>query len=125
MNSLSPTFSVTREDHRREVHYELNGLFTQDNIPALMKALYKASEPFILEKVGFRVMGDLREFSVQTKEIAPYMQASQDASASFGVDKMAIIYSSMLVKQQFKRVSTALDLGTFTDKSEALAWLRS
>lgn len=125
MTGLAPQFWVERDDQHREVHYALSGLFTEDVIPNLFKSLFEASLPFIEDKGGFRVLGDLREFVVQPQEISPYMQKSQDDSARAGVDRMAIVYSSALVKLQFTRVSAALELGTFTDPDEALSWLRA
>lgn len=125
MEGLAPQFWVKRLDEHREVHYALSGLFTEDVLPRLFKSLYEASAPFIEDKGGFRVLGDLREFAVQPKEISPYMQRSQDDSAKAGVDRMAILYTSTLVKLQFTRISSALELGTFTDKPEAIVWLRS
>ncbi len=125
MNELAPQFSVKRLEECREVHYALSGLFTEELIPQIFKSLYETSLPFIEDRGGFRVLGDLRDFVVQPQEISPYMQRSQDDSAKVGVDRMAIVYSSALVKLQFTRVSAALDLGTFTEPDEALAWLRS
>lgn len=125
MATLAPTFTVTRNDEMREVYYTITGLFSLEKIEELFAELIHVAKPFIEDRKGFRVLGDLRDFSVQTREVVEQMQLSQDTSAKVGVDKMAIIYSSVLVKQQFRRVSVALDLGMFENKAEAIAWLRS
>lgn len=90
----------------------------------LFHALLDASKPYRDDRKGFRVFGDLSQFAVQQREIAETMQQSQEASAQLGVDRMAIVYSSILVKQQFRRISEALDCRFFEDRTEALAWLR-
>ncbi len=125
MTTLAPTFSVTRNEELREVYYTISGLFTVEKIEELFAELITLARPFIDDRKGFRALGDMREFSVQTREVVDKMQMSQDTSAKVGVDKMAIVYSSVLVKQQFRRVSSALELGMFESKAEALAWLRT
>lgn len=64
---------------------------------------------------GFRVIGDLREISVQTREITERIRFSQESSARAGVTKMAIVYSSTLVMQQFRRNSEGLNVALFED----------
>ncbi|MEO0463808.1 MAG: STAS/SEC14 domain-containing protein [Pseudomonadota bacterium] len=124
METLAPSFSVKRNDAMREVYYTLSGLFSLQDIDALFSELLKASEPFIHDRKGFRVLGDLREFTVQTREVGEKMRLSQETSAKVGVDKMAIVYSSVLLKQQFRRVSEALECEFFESKADAIAWLR-
>lgn len=125
MTTLAPTFSVTRNQELREVYYTVSGLFTVEKIEELFAELIKVAKPFMDDRKGFRALGDMREFSVQTREVVEQLQLSQDTSAKVGVDKMAIVYSSVLVKQQFRRVSDALQLGMFESKAEALVWLRT
>ncbi|MEL7188314.1 MAG: STAS/SEC14 domain-containing protein [Pseudomonadota bacterium] len=125
MSTLTAAFEVTRDTAHREVFYRLSGLFTQDKVDELFAELFSASQPFIEDKGGFRVIGDLREISVQTREISDRIRFSQESSARAGVTKMAIVYSSILVMQQFRRNSEALNLGLFEDMDEAYAWLRS
>ncbi len=125
METLAPSFSVSRLADRREVHYELNGLFTMDEVESLFAELRNASQPFIEDRKGFRVIGDLRQLAVQTREVAEKIKYSQESSARAGVDKMAIVYTSTLLMQQFRRASDALECEFFTDKAEALRWLRT
>lgn len=124
MHSLVPHFEITRDDMRRELHWTAAGLWTLEKAQELPKALYKQSLPFIETKRTFRVFGDLTEFAVQKQEVVDIMQASQENSAELGVDRMAVQYSSTLVKIQFRRISDALELEFFENRDEALAWLR-
>jgi len=125
MASLAPVFSVTRDDARREVHYALSGLFTVEAIDRFLEELRRTAKPFIEDRRGFRAVGDLRQCSVQPRDVAERMQMSQDISAKVGVTRMAIIYSSVLQMQQLRRVSGALEMGYFEDMGEALDWLRA
>ena len=125
MQTLAPEFSVTRVEHPREIHWTATGLLDQAKLAQLFSTLLETSKPFRHDKKGFRVLGDLREFAVQPREIAALIEQSQQASADYGVDRMAILCTSMLVKQQFRRVSDALDCQFFDGKAEAIAWLRS
>lgn len=124
MDELEPLIRVTRDDHRREVHYWLSGLFSEDLIPHVFSELFKASRPFIDDRKGFLVLGDLSAFKVQPRQLVEHMRFSQEASAKAGVERMAIVYSSMLTMQQFRRVSDALECEFFTERQEALKWLR-
>lgn len=125
METLAPDFTVSRNDERREIFYSMSGLFTLEKVQELFAELLRTARPFIEDRKGFRVLGDLREMTVQTREIADQIKMSQDTSAKVGVDKMAILYSSTLMKQQFRRASDALDCQFFTDRAEAIAWLRA
>jgi hypothetical protein len=125
MKMFPPAYNVTTDIARREVHFAMSGLWEEEGTPELTNALFQASQEFITKGQKFRVLGDLSDFQVQTKEVAEAMRNSQDASAKLGVEKMAIVYSSTLVKMQFRRVTEALELGLFETKGEALKWLRS
>ena len=125
MDTLAPSFSVTRNDDLREIYYTISGLFTLGTVNEMFAELSRVAQPFVEDRKGFRVLGDLRGFSVQTREVVEKIQLSQDRSAKVGGNKMAILYSSVLVKQQFRRVSDALELGMFENKAEALIWLRA
>ena len=125
MDTLAPSFSVTRNDDLREIYYTISGLFTLETVNEMFAELSRVAQPFVEDRKGFRVLGDLRGFSVQTREVVEKIQLSQDRSAKVGGNKMPILYSSVLVKQQFRRVSDALELGMFENKAEALIWLRA
>ena len=125
MEDLSPKFSVTPLIEGREVHWTIQGLFDEEHTRELQKALFKASEPLIADGKGFRVMADMRKFAVQPRHIAEIMEQTQIGSAKIGVYKMAVIHSSMLVKQQLRRVSKSMEIDFFEDEATALAWLRA
>ncbi|MDN3644986.1 STAS/SEC14 domain-containing protein [Pontixanthobacter aestiaquae] len=122
--TLAPTFSVSTVPNRKEVHYSASGLWTLEKLPELEAALFEGSKEFIERKRSFRVMGDLRDFAVQTRPVAEQMEQIQIASAKFGVERMALICSSMLVRKQFERVSEAVNFEIFDNEATALDWLR-
>lgn len=124
MQTLAPSFTVQRNQEAREVYWSAAGLWTEETLTALQADLLKAAKPFIDDRRGFRVVGDLREFAVQPRDLAEKMRESQEASAQVGVDRMAILVSSVLVKQQFRRVSEAMECEFFDNKADAINWLR-
>ena len=125
MQTLAPKFSVKPWIDRREVHWCVEGLFDEATSFDLQKALFKGSEPLIEDRKGFRVLADMRNFAVQPQHIAKIMEQTQIGSASLGVHKMAVLYTSVLVKQQLRRVSESMIIEFFKDEDEALGWLRS
>lgn len=125
MQTLAPSYTVNRHDSAREIHWSAAGLWDQAKVAELFSELLTTCKPFRDDRKGFRVLGDLREFAVQTREVAALIEKSQQSAAQLGVDRMAIVASSVLVKQQFRRVSEALDCRFFDNKAEAIAWLRS
>lgn len=124
MIDFTPKHRISTEPAFREVHFSASGLWDADKAEALLKELYHASLPFIEDGAKFRVLGDLREFQVQDSKVADVMRRSQEGSAKLGVERMAIIYSSVLVKFQFRRISETINLSLFEEKSDALRWLR-
>ena len=125
MQTLVPDYYVKRIETPREIHWAASGLLDEAKLNELFSTLLTTSKPFRDDKKGFRVLGDLREFAVQPREIAALIEQSQQASAQYGVDRMAILCTSMLVKQQFRRVSDSLECEFFDTKGDALAWIRS
>ncbi|MEP5938601.1 MAG: STAS/SEC14 domain-containing protein [Erythrobacter sp.] len=125
MQTLAPEFAIIAHIDAREIHWSASGLWDDATLVELQKSLLRKAKPFLEDQRGFRVLGDLREFSVQPRDMAEKMRQSQESSAQLGVDRMAILVSSVLVKQQFRRVSEALECEFFAEKIEALHWLRS
>jgi hypothetical protein len=124
MNEFAPLFEVTRDDIHSEVHWVSSGTWTTEQAKDLLRELRVTSLPFIESNQKFRVLGDLREFQVQSQEVADIMVQSQQGALSVGVDKMAIVHSSTLVKIQFRRISEGRSVEFFEDKQSALDWLR-
>ena len=115
---------VKRVDTPREIHYSIGGLITEEDLRALQADLYKAALPFIEAKQPFRVLGDMREFLPQKQEIVELLRDSQQQSAKLGMEKMAILFEQTLTKVQFRRISDMVEIEFFTDRGEALDWLR-
>ncbi|MEP3421984.1 MAG: STAS/SEC14 domain-containing protein [Erythrobacter sp.] len=124
MQSLAPDFRVTRNDANREIHWVAIGLWTEQTLADLQAKLIQMAKPYLEDRQGFRVLGDLRELAVQSREMAEKIRQSQEASAQLGVERMAFVYSSVLVKQQFRRLSAALEIEFFDNKADAINWLR-
>jgi hypothetical protein len=125
MAVLVPSFSITIDDAQSELHFVALGRWDREKLKAFNWELLRKTRVFTGHKRGFRVFGDLREFGVQDREITDLMRHSLEGSFSLGVERMAVVYVSELVSMQFKQVSADVDLQTFDNELEALAWLRS
>lgn len=124
MNSFDPKSQITRDEERRELHWLSSGLWSVEQARDLVTGLGEASQYFLERRLPFRVLGDLRGFSVQSQEVVDVMKYSQDNAAKVGVDRMAIVHTSTLVKIQFRRISDGLEVEFFPDTESALSWLR-
>ncbi len=124
METLEARFSIRADTARRELHWHAQGLFDETHLKAFQKATIEAIQPFIDDRQGFNALADLRDFAVQTRAIAAMMEETQMASTSFGGNRMAVICKSVLVKQQFRRVSEVMEIEFFDSETDALRWLR-
>jgi hypothetical protein len=125
MSDFAPSYSIERDITRRELHWSASGHWTEEEAVKLPKALFLQSLVFIEKGQKFRVLGDLREFHVQNQDVVEVMRGSQEGAAQNGVERMAIVLSSTLLKLQFRRISAGLNLEFFETKEEALLWLRA
>lgn len=125
MQTLAPAFSVTRDDRHREIHWSVAGFWGNEDVVAFSQKLLEVSKPFRDDSQNFKALGDISDFAVQSAAMAEHIRNTQSVSASVGVKKLAVLFKTTLVKQQFRRVSEALDCQFFTDRDEALKWLRS
>jgi len=125
MDDLEPYFHVSRNDEFREIHWASGGLWDDEFMMNAQRKLLDMSKPFRDDRKGFRVLGDMRDAKTQSTDMAENIRDSQNASAALGVTHMAIVFSSVLAKMQFRRVTAGLECEYFEDKAEALNWLRS
>ena len=125
MASLAPSFSVKVDEMRRELHFVTSGLFDQASMQAFNEEVAKAVGPILAKKQKMRALGDLSDYAVQTREISDAMTVTLKSAEAVGIERVAIIMTSMLVKMQYQRVSEGRNVKIFDDRAQALAWLRA
>jgi hypothetical protein len=125
MSSLAPSFTVTLDDARGELHFVTSGLFDRKAMDAFLAEVGKAIGPLLKQKRKLRALGDLRGYVTQTREIGEQMARTLEQAEAVGIERTAIIINSAVLKMQYKRVSEGRNVQIFEDPDAALAWLRS
>lgn len=125
MADLAPSFSVSVDRERAELHFVTSGLFDSASMHAFIVEVGKAIKPMLDEGIAIRALGDLRGYVTQTQEIGATMAKTLANAEKAGIERTAIIINSAILKLQYKRVSEGRNVEIFENEADALAWLRS
>ena len=125
MAILAPSFSVTNDIARGEVHYACAGLWKMDTMVDFQRELIAAARPMFENGRTMRSLADLRGFAVQTKEISEAIKIAVKAAVKLGTVRSAIVTDSMLTAMQYMRLNAIHEIELFENMDDALAWLRS
>lgn len=120
-----PTFSVEVDDQRGELHFKTSGLFDAESMTAFLADASRKVGPVLAAKGKMRALGDLTEFVTQTREIGETMAKTLANAEQDGIERTAIIINSAILKMQYQRVSEGRHVEIFSNREEALRWLRS
>ena len=124
MEDLTPTYSVHVDEDRCELHFTTSGLFDFDSMNAFNQEIAKAVGPILAQKRTMRALGDLSGYAVQSREISAKMAETLAAAEAVGIERVAIIMTSTLVRMQYQRISEGRNVKIFDNRTEALEWLR-
>ena len=125
MSELTPTYSVSVDAERRELHFATSGLFDKSTMRAFNEEIARAVSPILAQKRRMRALGDLTGYVVQTREISSKMAETLAAAEAVGIERVAIIMTSALVRMQYQRISEGRNVKIFDNREDALAWLRA
>lgn len=125
MATLAPTYSVKADEARAELHFKTSGLFDEASMDAFLREVAKVAGPLLASKGKIRAFGDLTDYVTQTREIGARMADTLRKAESSGIEKTAIVINSVILKMQYKRVSEGRNVEIFSEKTEALSWLRA
>jgi hypothetical protein len=124
MQSLAPSYSVSADLDRQEVHFAASGLWDEQVLAAFSSELLAKAKPFYSQGRKMYVFGDLTGFVTQKREIAEGIRLVVNESYKLGVVRTAIATDSKLAAMQYKRINEGINLEIFDDKAKAIAWLR-
>ncbi|MEL7188315.1 MAG: STAS/SEC14 domain-containing protein [Pseudomonadota bacterium] len=124
METLAPSFSITRIDAKGEIHFTASGFWTMETMVEFQREMIAKAKPLFTKGIPMRSLADLRGFVAQNKTVATAIRTAITEAVKLGTERTAIIYDSMLVKMQYERLHDGIELRTFEDKQEALTWLR-
>ena len=128
MEPLDPTFSITVDLDRDEVHFSNAGLWDMPKMIEFQRDLLYKAKPLIERRAQIRALGDFRGLVTQTREVADAMRVVIVESAKLGVVKTAIVSDNLLAQMQYKRLNQGVGGGEveiFESKADALHWLRN
>ena len=128
METLAPTYTITVDPNRDEVHFAASGLWDMPKMIDFQRELLEKAKPLIERQAKIRALGDFSGLVTQTREVADAMRIVIRESAKLGVVKTAIVSDNLLAKMQYKRLNEGIESGVveiFEGKTEALSWLRS
>ena len=124
MEQLKTRHSVTLHEDHCEVHFRIAGYWEAGAMRAFQDGLSQASLPLVQAGKPIHVMGDMTDFVPQSRETAEMIRSHLEFSRKYGLKKVAIINPSSLVRDQYRRVSKGIDVRFFSDRFDAIAWLR-
>lgn len=125
MQTLAPTYSITADVERNEVHFAASGLWDMPTMVEFQRELLAKAKPLIERQAKILSLGDLRGLVTQTREVAEAMRVVIVESAKLGTVKTAIVSDNLLAKMQYKRLNEGINVEIFESKADAISWLRA
>ncbi|MDY7099046.1 MAG: hypothetical protein SXU28_12980 [Pseudomonadota bacterium] len=124
MDRLVPTYRVTSDEPRHEVHFAISGFFDLEHMKAFLREVNVKAAPLTNQTHPIHALGDMAGFVPSNKETAELIQDHLRASQKVGLTRVAILRCSPLMTLQYKRLSDCVEVAFFEEDDEALAWLR-
>lgn len=124
MESLAPIHSVTSNLSLGEVSFTVTGFCDHEAIETLHADLDRHAFPIFKAGKKIHVLGNMDGFVPQSRETGDAIRAHLTRAQNFNLTRVAIYNASALVKQQYKRISTGIDVAFFDNRTDALRWLR-
>ena len=124
MTALVPTYTISVDLKRKEVHYAASGLWDLPKMAEFQRDLLTQSKPLLEARTKFFTIGDLRGFVTQTRDVSDAMRVLIVESKKLGVVKSAIVLEDSLARMQYERLNEGINVEIFNNKAEAINWLR-
>ena len=125
MQEENPTFSVSVDEGRRELHFTASGVFDAQSMAALNLEIAKGVNPILAEQRTMRALGDLSRYRIQAREISAKMAETLAAAEAVGIERVAIIMTCENLRDTYRGVAESETVKVFNNREEALGWLRA
>lgn len=125
MDTPTPSFSVSVDEHRRELHFTASGVFDVQSMTALNLEIAKAVNPILAQRRTMRALGDLSKYRIQAREISAKMTETLAAAEAVGIERVAIIMTSEALLEKYRGVTESRSVKIFDNCEDALVWLRA
>lgn len=125
MTNLAPSFDVSSELDRNEIHFTAKGLWDEQSLEAFREAMRMEMKPIVERGEKMRFLADLRGFVPQERNVSAAIEHLIDESHKFGNERTALVADSVLTIMQHHRLNKETNLQVFDNKVEAVTWLRT
>lgn len=125
VSELKPHFAILVDAVRREVHFNVAGFWSKEDMARFQSALFQKSQPLLEKQLPFDALGDLSGLAVQERAMTESMRTMLIESEKLGMRRLAIVITAPLVRTQYARLSEGSNAEIFASKSEAVTWLRA
>lgn len=117
-------YSFRFDANARILHIRTEGMWTVATLAAYAAESLMRGAALKLRYRRFSVIADVRDFPVQTAEVAKAFELLMAKSADLITAPSAIVVSSMLSKLQAERVGKHPLMRVFLDHDQAVAWVK-
>lgn len=124
MEQLVKSHRVTAVPEHGEVHFSIAGFWDAEAMQRFLEELNIACVPYVKSRQRIHAVGDMDGFVPQNAETAEKIRTHLMGSKEAGLERVAIIKPSALVKLQYRRISKGIEVEFFDSKADALAWIR-
>lgn len=116
-------YSIETDRVGRLVRFKATGFFDDAEADRFRADLTNVIADLTRTAGGFKILADLREIDVLPQTAVKSIQAQMQWTANKGVERSAVLVSSMLQQMQIKRIVPDDRFHCFTAEDAALRWL--
>ncbi len=125
MANNEPFYSVTLLEDQCELHSVISGFWTVDQFQDYFDDVNGKAASLIEARSPMYALVDFTDFVPQDQATGEAIRDHLLLAHKVGLKRVAILGASPLVRLQYKRLSSGLDVDFFVTKPDALTWLRA
>lgn len=125
MINVAMSHHIAANEQHSEIHFSIGGYWATDAMHDFLEELTAKTMPLIGRGKTFCAIGEMEGFVAQNQDCADAIRDNLLAAKSAGLQRVAIVKPSALVKIQYRRISKGIDVAFFDNKPDALHWLRA
>ena len=118
-------YTIAFDERKRVLHITTEGMWTLANLAAFSAAVLARGVMLKLRYRQFAVLNDVRNFPVQTPDVAKGIEYLMAKGMEISTSPMATVVGSHLSRMQAERVLKADHSRVFMDMDAAVAWLEA
>lgn len=125
ISKLAPSSHIEISMKHNECYFRISGFWSVEAIEEFIARIRLTAKPLRDADAGpIGVLGDFEGFIPQQEQTVALIKEQLHWAQNLGLKGLAIVHASTLVKLQFRRLSEGSRVEYFTNRAEALRWLR-